>query len=313
MITLDLKNNGIKKTDKVVVAVSGGPDSMALLHLLHQSGFKKLLVAHVDHCIRPESYRDVQLVHSTADKMGYEFFLHKVNVPKLALQNSENLEAVGRAVRYTFFDVVKEEHDAKYIATAHHADDQVETVLMNILRGCGLDGLGGMRVLDEDLWRPLLNTSKEDLYHYCREHHVSFVRESTNDDLRYRRNFLRHKVIPQLKKLNPSLLGTMQNNVRMWQQAADELRQRAQEFLQSSREKNYRYALGPFLKLNELEQSVVLRELHDEVHGHKQDLVQDHLEQVLKVLRTNVSGKKKEFGPGKMLKRHREFFEVIDA
>ncbi len=302
---------GINPEAPQIIAVSGGPDSMALLHILHSFGFKKLIVAHVDHGIRLDSYHDAHLVSHFTESLNRNFFLKQVNVPKLADQRNENLEAVGRDERYSFFRQLKAEHRAQYIVTAHHADDQVETVLMNIVRGCGMSGLTGISGLEGDLWRPLLHFSKQELLQYCREHAISYVNESSNQDLTYRRNYLRHQVVPQLKKLNPNLLNTMQKNIHVWKLAQEELEEKARLFLIEHRERDQRYSIRPFLDKSEMEQQMILRELHQAVHGHKMNLEQAHLEQVLKILRQKVSGKQKEFGPGMSVVRRRDSFEVL--
>ncbi|MDP3976149.1 MAG: hypothetical protein Q8P95_04510, partial [bacterium] len=120
-------------------------------------------------------------------------------------------------------------------------------------------------------------------------------------------------VIPKLKELNPNLLETFANNARLCRMAAEFFTQRANEFLSHQTISPGRYDLKSFLTLSEKEQSFVLRQIFEDVHGHKRNLIQEHLEQVLGVLRTNASGKQKEFGPGKVLVREREWFEVKDA
>ena len=293
--------------DCLVVAVSGGPDSVALLRLLMTSGYHELIVAHVNHGLRPESTEEAYFVQDMAQELGFECRTRQLDLSQI----EDNLEASARTARYEFFRELASEYQASVIVTAHHADDQVETVLMNMIRGCGLDGLAGMRPLDGDLWRPLLGSSKEELLDLCEQHGWEYRVDSSNDDTQLRRNALRHHVIPYLKQLNPSLLETMKDNIALWQQSSDELRSRAAEYLRSQEPR--RCDLKGFLALSELEQQVVLRELFQQVHGHKNNLTQDHLQQALKVLRTNVSGKQKEFGPGKVLLRQREWFEVRDT
>jgi len=311
-MSISIDQNAISKTDKMIVAVSGGPDSVCLLGILKEAGCSNLVVAHLDHQIRKTSHQDAELVKKLADEYGYTFELRKIDVQKRAQDEKDNLEAIGRDERYRFFRELKDKHQARYIVTAHHADDQVETVLMNILRGCGVEGLAGMREVDDDIWRPLLPYSKGDILAYCKDNKLKFIEESTNNDLKYRRNFLRLKVIPLLKELNPNLLGTMNNNIRIWNMTAEYLSIKAQEYLRSNKQRSLRYRLQTFLSLDELEQQIVLRSIFEEVHGHKQNLIQDHLEQVLKVLRTNISGKQKEFGPGKVIIRRKEYFEILD-
>lgn len=212
-----------------------------------------------------------------------------------------------------FFRALKNKNKAEYIVTAHHADDQVETVLMNIVRGCGMEGLAGMMEIDGDLWRPLLPYSKQEIMDYCRERKLKFIQDETNNELHFRRNLLRAKVVPTLKELNPNFLGTMRGNIRLWQQVSAYLQKRASNFLDKQEMGPGRYSLKLFLKLDELDQQVVLRMIFEKLHGHKNNLQQDHLEQVLKVLRTNVTGKQKEFGPGKILVRGKGYFEVRGA
>lgn len=309
---LDYQSHQIHLTTPLVVAVSGGPDSLGLLHLFKEKGFKHIIVAHLDHQIREDSWRDAELVRKTAAFYNFTFELKQVPIKKSVGKSKENLEAAGRDERYAFFRQLKKKYKAKYIVTAHHADDQVETVLLNILRGTGLDGLGGMKTVEGDLWRPLLNCSKKDLETYCKKHRLKFVRESTNNDLAYRRNFLRMKVVPLFKKLNPNFLRTMENNIRIWNSAAEYLQRESEKTLKSLRLKQHRYDLKKFLHLDEALQGFVIRGIFEEVHGHKKNLQQSHLDQILKILRTNVSGKKKEFGAGKMLMKQKTFFEIQD-
>lgn len=300
----------LKKNTRLIVAVSGGADSVALLHHLHQQGFEQITVAHLDHQLRKSSAAEAKMVGQMAKRLGYAFELRKRSIEALAKKKKENLEAVGRDERYRFFRELKGTSKAKYIVTAHHADDQLETVLFNIVRGCGLDGLAGMQVQDGDLWRPLLKVSKKDLLRYCKHHRLPFVHDESNDDLQMSRNILRKKVIPQLKKMNPQLLQTMELNTQLWTKTRDYFLQRAEDFLLAARQKPRRYDLKAFLSLPSYEQQVTLRTLFEQVHGHKKNLQQSHLEQLLKILRTPVSGKKKEFGSGKVLVRRREAFEI---
>jgi len=257
-MTIDLDSPPSNFSTPLIAAVSGGSDSMALLRLLKDSGFSQVVVAHVDHGFRKESARDADFVKKNAEELGFAFELKTIDLKSLTEQEGGNLEATGRRERYAFFRELKEKYMAQYIVTAHHADDQVETVLMNIIRGSGLDGISGMKVIDGDLWRPLLKYSKQDLLGYCEERALSFVQDSTNDDLSYRRNFLRSEVVPKLKELNPNLLGTMQNNIQIWRQAADELMSRASQYLDTNQGLSNRYHLQPFLELGAAEQRGVV-------------------------------------------------------
>lgn len=308
---LSLSHLPFSPSDPIVVAVSGGIDSVVLLHMLKQEGFEQCVVAHVDHQLRETSAKDAEFVAELADDYGYAFEQKTVNIAELAV--GKNVEAVGREQRYGFFQEIAVNCRAEAIVTAHHADDQLETVLMNIVRGCGLDGLTGMSEWERGLWKPILSMSKKQICEYARNHALLWREDESNQDEQYRRNALRHQIIPALKEMNPNLLQTMKNNLSVWNQAADLLLSQATLFVQEHRNGLYQYQLAPFLAMDEALQGFVLREIYAEVHGHRKDLERSHLDQVLKVLRTNVSGKQKEFGPGKILKRHKNHFEIISS
>jgi|CXWL01.1.fsa_nt_gi tRNA(Ile)-lysidine synthase len=308
-MTIDVSKN-ISLRAPLIVAVSGGSDSVALLHLLRAKGFSQLIIAHLDHQLRQNSSQDAKFVKQLAKESGAKFVLKKTNIAQYAKKHRLNREDAGRQVRYDFFRTLKKKYKATAITTAHHGDDQIETILMNIVRGCGLDGLSGMQEIDGDLWRPLLGMSKKDILKYCRHQRLQFVNDSSNDDLQLRRNFLRKKVIPQLKKLNPQLEKTIQANAQLWAHTRAYLQEKAQNFLRTHQISDHRYSLKVFLSVPEFEQQIILRELFKQVHGHKKDLQRSHLDQILKILTGNVSGKQKEFGAKKIISKHRGWFEV---
>lgn len=301
-------NLAIPLTTRLMVAVSGGPDSVALLDLLHKAGFRKITVAHVDHQIREKSGKDSAFVKKLCKQYGFSCVVKRVNIPRLAKQRKENLEAVARDERYHFFRELKKKHKAKYIVTAHQADDQVETVLFNMIRGCGLDGISGMSEIDGDLFRPLLKTTKQEILEYVKTQKLKFRTDRTNQDPAYRRNLLRLKIIPKLKKINPNFVHTMSENIRIWSRANQYIQTLAKQFLADHERR--RIPLRSFLQLPDFLQENSLRLFYEQIHGTKKNLSQQHLLQLLHVIRTNISGKQKEFGPGKMLKRMRDYILV---
>lgn len=176
---------------KYVLAVSGGVDSMVLLDLLTgQKGFE-LVVAHFDHGIRADSDEDRRLVQDVAAAHGLPF---EFAAGELGPGTSE---AAARTARYAFLRQVKAKHAARAIITAHHQDDLIETALLNLLRGTGHKGLSALRSHD-DLVRPLLNTTKQQLREYATRHNLRWREDSTNADPRYLRNYLRLHVLPRL-------------------------------------------------------------------------------------------------------------------
>lgn len=210
----------------VVVGVSGGADSLALLHLLVQTREAldlRPVAVHVDHAIRAESAEDARFVAETAAAWGVACEVARVDAVALATERSCSLEEAARLARYTVLAEAAEKIGATVIATGHHADDQAETVLMNLIRGAGLAGLRGMQTLSplsdahvltplhSELWlfRPLLSASRADIEAYCVEHGLSPRVDATNADTTYTRNRIRHEVLPLLERLNPEITATL--------------------------------------------------------------------------------------------------------
>src|SRR5688572_19923887 len=178
---------------KYVVAVSGGVDSMVLLDLLRQKSKLELIVAHFDHGVREESARDRKLVQRIAKSYGLPFFYAEGNLgPKVG-------EALAREARYAFLRKIQEEQGAEAIITAHHQDDMLETAIMNLLRGTGRRGLSSLKSR-EGLVRPLLDWTKKDVREYAEEHDLVWAEDSTNDDDRYLRNYIRHNILSRFTK-----------------------------------------------------------------------------------------------------------------
>ena len=189
-----------------IIGVSGGADSMCLLDMLHRWEIVSLTVVHVHHGIRgEEADRDAEFVREACLQRRLPLYIVRADVPAIASSEKRGLEEVGRTVRYAAFRHIQEQVGADCIITAHTASDQVETILHNIVRGCGLSGLCGMRARTEDLVRPLLAFTRTEVEEYCAAHHVDYVIDSTNVDETYTRNVLRRSVLPLLRTINPSV------------------------------------------------------------------------------------------------------------
>ena len=205
----------------LVVAVSGGADSVALLHALRhlrgQLGIA-LHVASLDHGIRGEAgQRDLAFVGALAADWRLSRTLDAVDVPLRSRKWGIGIEAAARKARYDFLARVAKQLDITCVAVAHHADDQAETLLMHIARGSGLRGLRGMRPVSSlpghpniRLLRPLLGITRADIEAYCARHKLTYCRDESNSDARYRRNYLRSEIIPRLQKLNPAVVDALQ-------------------------------------------------------------------------------------------------------
>ncbi len=192
----------------VLAGVSGGADSMAMLHwLFHQRpGNVSVVAVHIHHGIRgDEADRDEDLVRAFCLHEGIRLFCVRVSIPLIAEWEHIGTEEAGRSVRYEVFEKIRREIGASYIATAHTASDRAETVLLHLIRGCGIGGLSGIPVKNGHIVRPLLSCSREDTESYCAYHKIAYGIDSTNTDERYSRNAVRCAVLPQLRRLNPSV------------------------------------------------------------------------------------------------------------
>lgn len=197
-----LQNKLFKKGDTVAVAVSGGVDSMCLLNFLNEQKNNfgvKLVAVNVDHGIRKESAEESKFVANFCKKIGISCYKFKIDVPQIANEQKLGLEEAARIARYKIFESVIKKGLANKIAIAHHQSDQAETVLLNIFRGAGLKGAGGMDALQGFYVRPFLQTSKKEILQYAESNEIEYVQDGSNFDNDFSRNFLRNQVLPMLK------------------------------------------------------------------------------------------------------------------
>jgi len=209
--------------DRVLAAVSGGADSMALLCALEtcaESLGITLCAAHFDHQLREDSANDREFVESFCKSRGIECFSDTKDVGSLAREHGETIEEAARRHRYGFLEETAQRIDAAWIATGHTRNDQTETILMRVLRGAGVRGLSGIPRRRGRIVRPLLGVPRDDTVAYCREHGVAFVEDPSNRDVRYTRNRIRHEVLPQLRHAFPDVDA---NLLRLAHNAADAL------------------------------------------------------------------------------------------
>lgn len=195
--------------EKVILALSGGPDSMALLHILKELkgelGFE-LAAAHVNHGLREEADEEAGFVESYCLNAGIPCYIHKADIEKIARSANKTLEEAGRDERYRFFRELKKRLDAGHIATAHHKDDLAETVLHHIIRGTGIKGLRGIMPLNGDIIRPLLEVTRQEIEDYLEKNDIPYCIDRSNYDPVYLRNRVRNSLIPYLKdNFNPRI------------------------------------------------------------------------------------------------------------
>lgn len=226
----------------VLLAFSGGADSSVLLHLLVNDSKKHgfpLSVAHFHHGIRgEEADRDAHFCEELAKKLDIPFYFGRADVLSLAAENDNSVENEGREQRYAFFESVMRENSIPILVTAHHAEDQIESILLHILRGSGLSGLRGIeecRSFADDMYlvRPILRAEKQDILDYCKQNAIEFVTDSTNEDVCYLRNNLRASVTPSLRAIQPNLSKVFSRLSQSASEANDLIEALANEFIDS--------------------------------------------------------------------------------
>lgn len=208
------KYNLIKENDSIVIGVSGGPDSICLLHILNEIRNElnfKIYVAHINHMIREEADEETEYVKDFCENLGIECYIKRIDVVEIANNLKKGTEETGRQIRYEFFSEILEKTNSNKIATAHNNNDKVETILMNILRGSGTSGLKGIEAIRDDKYiRPLINTSREEIEEYCDINKLNPKIDKSNNENIYTRNKIRNVVIPYIKQeFNPNIIKTI--------------------------------------------------------------------------------------------------------
>ena len=206
----------IQKGDNIVIGVSGGPDSMALLNML--INLKKenkidanLIVAHVNHGIREEAEEETKYVENFCKNNNIPCYIKREKVEELAREEKVGTEEAGRKLRYSFFDEVAKKENANKIATAHNANDNAETVLMNLMRGAGTSGLKGIEIIRDGKYiRPILKFTRKEIEEYCELNKLNPKIDRTNLENIYTRNKIRNELIPLIEKeFNPNIVSSL--------------------------------------------------------------------------------------------------------
>jgi tRNA(Ile)-lysidine synthase len=202
---------------RVIVGVSGGADSVVLLHILLSLGYD-CVIAHCNFHLRmEESKRDEEFVRSLSKSLHFPFYSIDFETTKYAKEHHESIEMAARDLRYAWFYKLVEKLDAQAIAVAHHADDSIETMLMNLVRGTGLRGMTGISPRNEKVIRPLLCCTREEIETYIIGHDLENITDSTNATLDYQRNKFRNVVLPLLEEINPSVRQTLYNSLERFE------------------------------------------------------------------------------------------------
>ena len=294
-----IENELIKNGDKIVVAVSGGPDSMCLLDTLNKLKEElnfSICVAHVNHGIRKESDDEKVYVENYCKKYSIPFYYLKVDVPKLSKENKMSEETYGRKVRYDFFEEVRIKENASAIAVAHNLNDNVETVLLNELRGCGLKGLTGMDYKFGYIIRPLLNIEKKDIILYNNELELNPCIDKTNSEEIYLRNKIRLSLIPYLQELNPNFVENISRMRKILKEDNDFIEQYVDKVFNDTiveeNDDNIIFNYKELMNEHESVQKRVIRRIIEKKISNLDGIESVHVLDILKLLNNNIKGKK---------------------
>ncbi len=219
------------KGKKVLVAISGGLDSVVLAHLITELNFD-ISLAHCNFQLRgKESDLDEAFVLQIAQEKTLPVFIKKFDTEIFAKKNKLSIQIAARQLRYKWFEELISEHHFDYVLTAHHADDNLETFLINLTRGSGLDGFTGIPAINRNIIRPLLTSSRDEILTFAKEKNIEWREDESNSSIKYVRNKIRHQVIPVLKEINPSLLETFSKTSKNLQESNQIIEDRVSEII----------------------------------------------------------------------------------
>ena len=203
------ENKLIKKGDRVLLAVSGGIDSIVMAHLFLRAGIS-MGIAHCNFTLRgTDSDMDEALVKDFAETHGIQYYSIRFNTKKYASEKGISIQMAARELRYSWFGKLLKKNGYDAVATAHNLNDNIETFIINLVRGTGLTGLSGIKIRRDYVIRPMLFATRKSIEDYCRENSISYREDKSNAEIKYIRNKIRHKVIPLLKQINPSVEQTL--------------------------------------------------------------------------------------------------------
>lgn len=277
------KNTLLNKTDKLLLAFSGGVDSLVLADLLHKAGYN-IELAHCNFQLRgQEAKDDTAFCENFAKSINTKFHVIYFDTKAYAAEHKLSIQMAARELRYNWFKSLKVEHSFDFILTAHHANDNVETVFVNLIRGTGIKGLQGIPEKQNDIVRPLLFATKDEIKDYAIKNKLVFREDSSNQEIKYKRNFIRHQIIPELKKLNPALEETFSTSIQFFKQSADIVAEFAQlKFKSICKEENSQLFIDIILLLQEAQKETLLFEWL-----YRKNFKTSQIQQLVEVLMTN--------------------------
>ena len=263
MINTIKLNSLVTNGDYILIALSGGCDSSALLHSLYDlrdSLAIRIAAMHINHCLRGQSSaNDEFFCKSLCISLGVPFFSETHNVSFYANKNGITIEEAGRKIRYNALTSKLNELGATKIATGHNKNDNAETIILNITRGTGISGLCGIPVKRGNIIRPLIQVSRNEIEVYCLKNNVKYITDETNNDLIYTRNKIRHLILPQLKNINTNVVNTLSDTSQIFSVEEDYLQSQAKEAYKNCVTIKTNEILININKLDEMHTSIKMR------------------------------------------------------
>lgn len=316
------KYNLIENGDKLIIGVSGGPDSICLLDILNKIRQTKQMpnftieVAHINHQIREEAKEDEEYVENYCKKNNIKFHVKRIDVAKFANTNKIGTEEAGRKIRYEFFEEILQETNSNKIVTAHNKNDNAETVLMNIIRGSGTRGLKGIEPIRENKFiRPLIQTERTDIEKYCEQNNLQPRIDKTNKENIYTRNKIRNLLIPYLEKeFNPNIIETINRLSEISKKENEYLDQKTiQAYEQTKIQQTTMQVILDLKKFQTLEDVIknrLIPYIINNVLKIEYNAQKNHIEDIIKLCNNNIGNK--YLVPNKkikiLVKKHQIFF-----
>ena len=299
-----LKYKLIENGDKIVLGVSGGPDSLSMLNVLNNIKNDKtknlnfeIVVAHINHMIREEANFEEEFVKKFCEKINVKFFSKRIDVLKYANNNKISTEEAGRILRYDFFDEILQKTQSNKIAVAHNLNDKVETIIMHILRGSGTNGLIGIEPKRENKYiRPLIDTTRENIEKYCEEKNLNPCIDKSNFENIYSRNKIRNIIIPYIKKeFNPNIIESINRLSNVIKAENDYFENKAEQIYNDiliCHEQNViTLELKKFNSQEEVFKSRLLIYAIKQLKGSANGIEKKHLEDIITLCSKNIGNK----------------------
>ena len=294
------KYNLIKPQDKIVLGVSGGPDSISMLNILNEikDEYKfDIYVAHINHMIREEAIDDEKYVQEYCEKNNIQCFVKRIDVQQIANTEKIGTEEAGRKVRYEFFEEVLQKVGANKIAIAHNKNDKIETIIMKLLRGSGVSGLKGIEpIRDNKYIRPLIECERKEIEEYCEKEKLNPRIDKTNFENDYTRNKIRNIVIPYIKEeFNPNIIETIDRLSQVATEESNYIEQQTQKIYEKLLvEKTQEQIILKLKEFNEQEKVIKSRIIllaTKQLMGCSQGIEKIHIEDIIKLCNNNIGNK----------------------